>query len=108
MAVTHPRALHPVVQKLEEKTNITPGWSKAFDGAVNAAHNSGIVEMQKIHTTADYFENINESLYWIPRAGEGGLDFFSRDCVLYFVMNQPPVKHFQDPITPEAISIEKS
>ncbi|KAG7004906.1 phosphatidylserine decarboxylase proenzyme 2 [Physcia stellaris] len=64
--------------------------------------------MQKIHTTADYLKNINESLYLIPRANGEGLDFFSRACPLYFVMGQPTVKQFQDPITPEAINSKKS
>ena len=64
--------------------------------------------MQKIHTTADYLKNINESLYLIPRANGEGLDFFSRACPLYFVMGQPTVKQFQDPVTPEAINSKKS
>ena len=107
MAVRQPRALHPVVQKLEEKIRNTPGWTKAFDDAVKAARNSDVVEMQKIHTTAEYLEEINESLHWIPRADKGGLDFLSRICQLYFVMGQPTIKQFQDPITPEAINSKK-
>ena len=101
-------SLHPVVQELADHIQNTSGWKNDFDAAVKAAHDSGIVEMQKINTTAEYLEKINEFLYWIPREGEEGRDVYNRICLFYYVMNQPTVKKFQDPIRPEAIHIKNS
>ena len=103
-----PRPFSKVVKELEDHIKNTPGWSKAFEDAVKAAHNTGIVEMQSITTTSAYLNKINEWLYWIPRENEEGRDVYNRICLFYFVMNQPTIKPFQDPITPAAIHIPNS
>ena len=103
-----PRPFNKVVKELEDHIKNTPGWSKAFEDAVKAAHNTGIVEMQSITTTRAYLNKINEWLYWIPRENEEGRDVYNRICLFYFVMNQPTIKPFQDPITPAAIHIPNS
>ena len=106
--MTTPKPLNDVVKQLELHINSTSGWSKAFDDAVKAAHDSGIVEMQSITTTSQYLEKINEWLYWIPKENEEGRDVYNRICLFYFVMNQPTVKPFQDPIEPSAINKQDS
>ncbi|KAI4178180.1 MAG: hypothetical protein LQ348_005666 [Seirophora lacunosa] len=92
----------PIVKELEKHIHNTSGWPKAFDDAVKAAHDSGIVEMQEITTTRQYLGKINEWLHWIPKENEEGRDVYNRICLFYFVMNQPTVKKFQDPIKPGA------
>ena len=106
MAATRP--LNTVVKQLDDHIRNTPGWSKSFDLAVKRAHDTGIIEMQSINSTSDYLNKINEWLYWIPKENEEGRDVYNRICLFYFVMNQPSVKRFQDPIEPAAINIKNS
>ena len=103
-----PRPLNDVVKNLETHINNTPTWSKAFGDAVKTAHDSGIIEMQAINTTSDYLNKINEWLYWVPKENEEGRDVYNRICLFYFVMNQPTVKPFQDPIEPAAVNMKDS
>ena len=106
MAVSRP--LNSVVKELDDHIKNTSGWTKRFDDAVKAAHNSGIVEMQNINTTSEYLDKINEWLYWVPKENEEGRDVYNRICLFYFVMNQPTVKSLQDPIEPSAINKKNS
>ncbi|KAL6713241.1 hypothetical protein ACLMJK_009362 [Lecanora helva] len=103
-----PRPLNPVVKELEDHIKTTSGWSKKFEDAVKASHDSGIVEMKDITTTNEYLRKINEWLYWVPRENEQGRDVYNRICLFYFVMNQPGVKELQDQIGPEYINVQNS
>ena len=103
MTDTPSKPFHPVVKELDEHIKNTPGWSKAFQDGVEKAQKSGVVEMQNIGTTEAFLKKINEFLYWIPRENEEGRDLYNRICLFYFVMDQPSIVGFQDPITPKAI-----
>jgi phosphatidylserine decarboxylase len=75
-------------------------WEAAFQEAVTRAHNSGVVEMQGIKTTADYLDFINRLLRWVPSENVQGKDINNHLCKFHFVLDQPPVKHLQNAIVP--------
>ncbi|KAL8678678.1 MAG: hypothetical protein Q9186_004993 [Xanthomendoza sp. 1 TL-2023] len=106
--MTESKPFHPVVKTLDDKIKNTSGWGNRFADAVQSARNSGIQEMQKIHTTSDWLRKTNEFLYWVPREGEEGKDVYNCICLVYFVLNQPTVKPLQDPIEPGASNMKDS
>jgi len=89
----------PVVEDLVELIRVNQ-WEAAFQEAVTRAHNSGVVEMQDVKTTADYLDFINGLLRWVPSENVQGKDINNHLCKFHFVLDQPPVKQLQNAIVP--------
>jgi phosphatidylserine decarboxylase len=88
-----------VVEELVELIRVNQ-WEAAFQEAVTRAHNSGVVEMQDVKTTADYLDFINGLLRWVPSETVQGKDINKHICKFHFVLDQPPVKQLQNAIVP--------
>ncbi|KAL8784448.1 MAG: hypothetical protein Q9213_003971 [Squamulea squamosa] len=106
MAVGKP--LHPIANELWDHVQKIPHWNKRFEGAVKAAQDSGIAEMQVVQSLNEYHEKVNQWLYWVPKENEEGRDIYNRICQSYYIMKQPTVKPLQDLIEPAASNISSS
>lgn len=95
----------PVVQELVELIRANR-WEAAFQEAVNRAHNSGVVEMRDVKTTADYLDFINGLLRWVPSENVQGKDIYNHLCKFHFVLDQDPIKDFQNAIVPHPVAPE--
>jgi phosphatidylserine decarboxylase len=72
-------------------------WHSCFEEAVSAARCKG-VEMvnNKFRNATEYFEFMNELLYWVPFETFDGKEVYNRIVIFYFVFNQPTLKVLQN------------
>jgi phosphatidylserine decarboxylase len=100
--VPHPGPLHPIVQKLEDFIVKNPRFLADFIAAFNFAKSTGIPEFEEYHIRhlVDYIDFYNKTLTWIPDENTSGKKVYDRLCLFYFVIDQPPVRQWQNPIEP--------
>src|ERR1019366_1569538 len=89
----------PVVEELVKLIH-THKWEAAFQGAVDLAHKSGVVEMHGVKTTKDYLDFINGMLRWVPSENVQGKDIYNHLGQFYFVLDQHPVRELHNAIRP--------
>jgi phosphatidylserine decarboxylase precursor len=90
---------HPVVQELVELIAIN-GWQDDFQKAIDKARTYHVPELDDIHTLDDYLDFINDFVHWIPVENETGTVFYNKTCKFYFILDQPPVKRYQNKVVP--------
>ena len=98
---------HPVVQELCDWVNGTPDRRVGFAEAISAATSKGVVEMQDIRYLSDWFNFLDSLLSWVPSESIDGTEIFNRFCKLYFVLDQPPVFQYQNPVTPDSSNTQE-
>jgi phosphatidylserine decarboxylase len=91
----------PIVEELKKLIR-THNWSAAFQTAIDAAHNSGVVEMRGVKTTKEYLDFIDGLLRWVPSETIEGKDIYNRLGKFCFVLDQHPVLELQNAICPAA------
>lgn len=98
---------HPVVQDLCDWVNGAPDRRICFAEAISAATSKGVVEMQDIRYLSDWFSFLDSLLSWVPSESVDATEIFNRFCKLYFVLDQPPIFHYQNPVTPDSSSTQE-
>ena len=90
---------HPVVQELVDliqKNN----WAADFQTAIDNARKYDIKDLDDIHNLDDYLAYINTFLRWLPEENETGTVFYNKTCKLHFILDQDPIKKYQNAIVP--------
>ncbi|TVY56735.1 Phosphatidylserine decarboxylase proenzyme 3 [Lachnellula cervina] len=90
----------PIVIEFAKKVQSEPGWKDRFDKAIKQAKASGIQEMDKISSMDDFYQYIQNWLFWIPKEGHEGKDIYNQLCLFYFIFDQKAVLDLQSPIKP--------
>lgn len=93
------KLLHPVIQELVDLIKLN-SWSDDFETAIKNAKEYNVKDLDDIHDLDDYIQYINEFLNWVPIENETGKVFYSKTCKLHFILDQEPVKKYQNKITP--------
>ncbi|CAB5117979.1 unnamed protein product [Rhizophagus irregularis] len=57
-----------VLKKMIDRNN----WTADFEKAVADAHSTGISEMLYIKNLSDYYNFLNDFVYWVPKEDETG------------------------------------
>lgn len=98
----------PVVQELSDRINDPEhqDLKDAFDQAISDAHKTGVAEVADIDTIDKYLQKIDDWLRWIPKEDAEGKDVYNWIVTFYFIVDQPSLKPFQDPISPGASTQE--
>ncbi len=100
---SHQEAVHhPVVQELCDWINGAPDRRIGFAEAISTATSKGVVEMQDIRCLSDWFNFLDSLLSWVPSESIDGTEIFNRFCKLYFVLDQPSIFQYQNPVTPDS------
>ncbi|MEI6409509.1 MAG: phosphatidylserine decarboxylase [Bacteroidota bacterium] len=92
-------SFHPVVKELENLIELN-NWHADFDTAIKNAKKYNVKDLDDIHDLNDYLVFINEFLNWIPIENETGKVFYNKTCKLHFILDQNPIKQYQNKITP--------
>ncbi len=90
----------PVVQELNDYIHAEKQRKKDFQKAIDKARSFGIREMDDVVTTKDYLDYINALLRWVPSENVTGRTIYDRLTKLHFVLDQPPVRKWQNAIRP--------
>lgn len=56
--------------------------------------------MDKISSMDDFYQYIQNWLFWIPKEGHEGKDIYNQLCLFYFIFDQKAVLDLQSPIKP--------
>ncbi|MFT5167451.1 MAG: phosphatidylserine decarboxylase [Saprospiraceae bacterium] len=91
--------LHKVVRELE-RLIIKKKWKKDFEKAIQNAQIFNIPRLKPIKNLSDYLDWVNDLLYWVPVENRAGKEIYSRICEFYFVLDQEPIKKYQNKIIP--------
>ncbi|CAG8473077.1 1223_t:CDS:1 [Paraglomus brasilianum] len=92
----------PIVQRLMYMVARNKGWEDKFTKAILCAHNSGVEDMVKIKSLADYYEFLNNLVLWVPTEDKPGTYIYNMLCTMYFVLDQKPVRELQSPVKPSS------
>ncbi|MCJ1325528.1 hypothetical protein MMC10_002191 [Thelotrema lepadinum] len=92
----------PIVQELYEWIVATPERHRRFDKAIRTAASEGVREMKEIYHLSDWLLFLDSLLSWTPYENTDGNETFNRFCIVYFILSQPSVYEFQNPIQPGA------
>ena len=93
---------HPVVRELCDWVNTSVDRRKNFEEAIRTAGSHNVLELQDIHCLADWFNFLDSLQVWIPSESVDANAIFNRFSVLYFILDQPSVLSYQNPITPNS------
>ena len=93
---------HPDVRELYDWLNTSVDRQKNFDEAISTAGSHKVPELQDIHCLADWFNFLDSLQQWIPSESVDANEMFNRFSILYFVLDQPSVLPYQNPITPNS------
>ncbi|CAB4475712.1 unnamed protein product [Rhizophagus irregularis] len=85
-----------VLKKMIDRNN----WTADFEKAVADAHSTGISEMLYIKNLSDYYNFLNDFVYWVPKEDETGSFVYRMICTMYFVLDQKSVIDYQSRIEP--------
>ena len=69
---------HTVVQELCDWVHAAPGRHIGFAGAISAATNKSVADMQDIHCLSDWFSFLDSLLLGVPSESTDATEIFSR------------------------------
>lgn len=90
-----------VVSSLAEHIYSTPGLPEAFKEAISTARHSGI-DMRGITSIYTYLHFLERLLTWVPTESTSGREVYNILALFYFIVNQPSLAKFQNPIEPSS------
>jgi phosphatidylserine decarboxylase precursor len=90
----------PVVEELRMWVGADKRRRKDFEAAIHTAQAHGTLEMRAIHSVDDYYNFINEQLFWIPSEAVRPKDLLFRLRTMWFVLDQPSIIGYQSPVRP--------
>jgi len=90
------------IQTLRKYLNDNSDFKKAFEKALHTALNLNIEEFAQfnVKTLDDYINFYEQMLSWTPTEDKTGLYIYNHLCFFYIVLDLPPVKKYQTPVTP--------
>ncbi|RPA82931.1 phosphatidylserine decarboxylase-related protein [Ascobolus immersus RN42] len=105
----------PVLAKLRSNTvsslathiYSTPGLPEAFKEAISSARRSGI-DMHGITSIYTYLHFLERLLTWVPTEQMDGKGVYNILALFYFIVNQPSLAKFQNPIVPSSYGRPKT
>ncbi|MBI3567936.1 MAG: phosphatidylserine decarboxylase [Gemmatimonadetes bacterium] len=91
--------MHDIVKKLVAliKTN---GWTDDFALAIRNAQAHDVPGIADLQTLDDYLRYVDELVTWTPRENVDSRCIHDHLVKFYFILDQPPLKALQSPITP--------
>ena len=98
----HKEMYPPNVEDLYKWATAFPSRHREFDEAIKTSNSQRVQEMDGIASLSDWFLHLKALLSWAPYENIDGNEAFNRYCVVYFVLCQPSVYHYQNPIEPNA------
>lgn len=90
---------HPVVEDLANLIN-TNNWNKKFEQAIKSANSKKVPLLQDVKTLSQYFNWINEFLYWVPSENSSGNNVNDHLNAFYFIADQESVLPLQNKVKP--------
>ena len=101
------KKFQPIVQELVELIKKNK-WEDDFETAIKNAKKYKVKELDDIHNLEDYLDFMNDFLHWIPKEKKITPDyknpkqeaFYILTCKFYFVLDQNPVKKYQNKVIP--------
>lgn len=93
------RTYQPVVQELIDLIEVN-GWREDFELAIRNARKYQVQDLDDIHNLHDYLNFIDDFVHWIPTENQTGKVFYNKTCTFYFVLDQEPVKQYQNKVVP--------
>jgi len=91
--------LHPVMQELASLIK-KQNWADKFEKATKNALKYKIAELKDIKSWDDYFNWMNDLLYWVPTENETGKMAYDNITKFYFLFDQEPVLGLQNKVVP--------
>ncbi|KAI0790091.1 phosphatidylserine decarboxylase-domain-containing protein [Abortiporus biennis] len=97
---------HNIVTVLRSYIDNNPVFRIAFKAAFKYAKSLNIEQLNDprfgIETFDDYIDWYEQTLTWVPFEDKTGRFIYDQIVLFYFVIDLPPVKHFQTPILPDS------
>jgi phosphatidylserine decarboxylase precursor len=90
---------HPVVEDLVNLIN-TNNWNKKFEQAIKTANSKKVPLLQNVKTLVQYYDWINEFLYWVPTENSSGNNVNDHLNAFYFIADQETVLPLQNKVKP--------
>lgn len=90
---------HSVVEDLANLIN-TNNWNKKFEQAIKSANSKKVPLLQDVKTLSQYFNWINEFLYWVPSENSSGNNVNDHLNAFYFIADQESVLPLQNKVKP--------
>ena len=94
---------HSIVQDLVNLIH-QHGWHDEFEKAIMNAKQWEVVDLDDINNLSDYLRFINEFVNWVPyeidKGPQTGKAFYNKTCKFYFVLDQEPIKKYQNKVAP--------
>ncbi len=90
---------HPIVQELValiKKHN----WENKFASAIKKAHDQNVPLLQHVKNLEQYFNWINQFLYWVPTENSSGQNVNDHLSAFYFIADQKSVLELQNKVVP--------
>jgi phosphatidylserine decarboxylase precursor len=94
------RKYAPVVEELRLWVGADKARRKDFETAIRTARSHNTLEMHDIHSLENYYNFINEQLFWIPSEAIRPKDLLFRLQTIWFVLDQPSIIGYQSAIRP--------
>lgn len=93
------RKYHPVIEELE-KLILKNNWTSDFEKAIKIAHSKKVPLIENVQTLDQYFDWINEFLYWVPTENSSGNVVNDYLSAFYFIVDQEPIFGLQNKVIP--------
>jgi len=98
MTTTKP-AYHPVIEELQNLILVNH-WESHFEKAIQKAHSYNALFLENVETLEQYYQWINDFLYWTPTENTTGNNVNDHLNAFYFIANQEPLFSLQNKVIP--------
>ena len=93
------RKYHPIVEDLVKLIE-TNNWKSNFETAIKKTYSKNVPLINNVKTLDQYFEWINEFLYWVPTENSSGQNVNDHLSAFYFIADQESVLSLQNKVIP--------
>lgn len=101
-----------VVDELKSCIETEKGAKKNFEDAIEHAKDTktGASKQMKqygITTLDNFYKYLHDFVHWIPFENSDGSEPYVRMCLMYFIFEQPSVRHYQTQLKPETAGLKR-